>query len=132
MKKASIFSLITLAFVYSQCNDSKAPDRFSVVKEEVLKLHDETMEAHGTLMQLSAQLKNKAADTSLPNLILLDSIRTELDGLQADMMDWMAQFDEPETSSPETIQYLESQSAVLQKLKESQIQQIKVATELVK
>jgi len=122
------FCLLTL-FSFS-CKSDTLAKAITEANTTVMTLHDETMARHGEIMNLAEELKKKAKDTVLLKGTLLDSIRTELDGLNEEMMDWMADFEEPETQDDLALNYLKEQAEMLTKLKASQLQNIEAAKNL--
>ena len=123
-------SILAIIILIGACKSASLKKEGESLKTQVMALHDETMANHGVIMTLASELKTKGQDSALTNLTFLDSIRTELDGLNEDMMDWMSDFDDPETIDPQSILYLKEQADILNKLKAMQVQNINLAKQL--
>lgn len=124
------FVALTLFMV--RCKSDTLEKDISEANASVMALHDETMARHGEIMNLAEELKKTALDNTLPNSLLIDSIRTELDGLNEEMMDWMAEYEEPDTKDEAALKYLKGQAETLTKMKASQVENIEVAKRLLK
>ncbi len=96
----------------------------------VMDMHNVTMAQYGEIMKLTDALKKKAMDTSIANLVEVDSVRTELDAINESMMDWMTSYEEPESNDSTAIKYLQEQLQFLTKLKSDQLQQMDAAKQI--
>jgi hypothetical protein len=122
--KLAVFALTLSIF---NCKSATIEKNITETNALVMALHNETMARHGEIMGLVEELKNKTSDTGNASGILVDSIRTELDGLNEEMMDWMAEYEEPDTKDEAALNYLKEQADILNKLKSAQIQNIEAA-----
>ena len=125
-------ALWSLTLYCISCKSDTLAKAMADANTNVMTLHDETMASHGEIMNLAEELKKKAQDTVFANKTLIDSISTELDELNEEMMDWMAEFEEPETQDEGALKYLKEQAEILSRLKASQLQNIEAAKNLLK
>lgn len=122
--------VLMLCMILLQCKNHEVEKAVDAANSTVMTLHDETMANHGEIMELTSKLKEKGKDTAAFNITLIDSIRTELDGLNEDMMDWMSNYEEPEAKDTSALNYLEKQILTLKAMKESQSKNIEIAKAL--
>lgn len=123
-------ALFVLILCIDSCKSDNMEKAISDANTSVMTLHEETMAKHGEIMNLVDELKKKTTDSLYARDVVMDSIRTELDGLNEEMMDWMADFEEPDSKDEAALTYLKEQIEILTKLKTAQVQNIETAKSL--
>ncbi|MEO5581188.1 MAG: hypothetical protein ABIR66_00735 [Saprospiraceae bacterium] len=123
MNYIQIILLLILLLPLSQCTTKYKLDKsVTALQAQLLELHDSTMIQYGVALNLIEQLKKIDADSI--TITPIDSIRTELDGSNVYMTDWMADYQQPETKDSAAWIYLTNQIELLKKLALHQNQNI--------
>jgi hypothetical protein len=123
MKYILIILLLILLLPLTQCTNKRKLEKLvGSLHTELMALHDSTMNQYGVAVNLIDQLKKMTPDPAA--ITPIDSIRTELDGSNAYMMDWMANYMEPSTKDSTAWLYLTKQIELLHKLALHQMQNI--------
>lgn len=84
----------------------------------LMALHDSSMAKHGEALALIDQLKSKKPNFS--DSTSVDSVINILDKSNESMMDWMANFNDPETQDSAAFHYLEEQIQWMKNLYQTQ------------
>ena len=118
MNHIRIFVLFILIILQTQCTSKQKSLEKSVIAlhDHLMILHDSTMTQHSISGNLAEKLKIKGLQKDSTLLTAIDSIRTELDGSNEYMMDWMNNYHEPELKDSAALKYLNQQILLLQEL----------------
>ncbi|MEP7322986.1 MAG: hypothetical protein ABI761_13765 [Saprospiraceae bacterium] len=127
MKYIQIILLLILLLPLTECTTKYELEKsVTTLQSQLLALHDSTMNQYAVAINLIDQLKKIDADTM--TITSIDSIRTELDGSNIYMTDWMANYQQPETKDSAAWIYLSKQMELLEKLALHQKQNINQGT----
>jgi hypothetical protein len=118
------FSLFSCNKQTSAAENKKAPGEVEALKQEVMRVHDETMPRIGTLMNLKKRLKDELAQTDTTDggnkeKALLLAIK-QLEEADEAMMQWMRTYDEPDQTvgKAKALEYLELKKEEIYMVKE--------------
>lgn len=97
------------------CNTTpktEAQTEEQTIKKEIMASHDTTMAQMNYMAKLRRNLKEAAADTTATDTIMLKNLYRNLEMANDDMMQWMAEFENPDNMTLKTedkIIYLEGE-----------------------
>lgn len=111
MNKLFFLTLMMLTLAFTGCkqgsqNDQDSESDISKSRQEVMKIHDDSMAEIGKLRQLTYDLEELSDND--PDSIKIKSVLISLKNADEAMMEWMAGYKEP-SDNDELISYFESE-----------------------
>lgn len=121
----------SLLLVITSCTSAQTPQ--DQLYKEVMEIHDEVMPEMSTIHRLRKALKS--VDTlAVPdiNARTIARHRRQLDNADEAMMSWMAEFQNPTDDTPaeEVIAYLNNEKKEIINVRDSMVNSIKAASDL--